>query len=318
MLADVGAETHDLDVGGVRTSVIEAGDGPPLVLLHGAIECGGIIWSPVVSDLAQRCRVIVPDVPGLGESDPLERLDLEAFSTWFEELLHAAHVQRPTLVAHSLLGTMAARYASREGSQLERVVISAAPGVGPYRMPWKLKYVAVRFAIRPTPRNAERFDRFALYDLDAIRARNRDWWDAFEMYNRIQARRHHVKKTMNRLIADQAKSIDRGDLARIDVPVTLLWGLHDRMVPLSVGQAAAVDHGWPLHVIDGAAHAPQIETPQEFVATLAALGGEHPARDTRRGSAPELERSSPTTPIRHPDDASSRDVHRPRGDPARD
>src|SRR5262245_57898238 len=275
MLAGVVAHTYDLDVGGVRTSVIEAGDGPPVVLLHGAIECGGIIWTPVVSGLAQRYRVIVPDAPGLGESDPVERLDLEAFSAWFDGLLEAADIRRPQVVAHSLFGTMAARYAARGSGELERLIISAAPGVGPYRMPWQLKHVAVRFAIRPTPRNAERFDRFALHDLDATRARNRDWWDAFDMYNRFQARRRHVKKTMNRLIADQAKSIDQADLARIDVPVTLRWGLHDRMCPLSVGQAAADDLGWPLHVIDRAAHAPQIETPEEFVATLTTLLCEH-------------------------------------------
>ena len=43
------------------------------------------------------------------------------------------------------------------------------------------------------------------------------------------------------------------------------------MVPLSIGEAAASRHGWPLHVIDGAAHAPHIEQPDAFVDTLAAI-----------------------------------------------
>jgi pimeloyl-ACP methyl ester carboxylesterase len=60
------------------------------------------------------------------------------------------------------------------------------------------------------------------------------------------------------------------ELRRIDVPTTLLWGRHDRMVPLRVAEQAATRHGWPLHVIDHTAHAPHIERPESFVEALAA------------------------------------------------
>ena len=56
------------------------------------------------------------------------------------------------------------------------------------------------------------------------------------------------------------------------MPTSLLWGKHDRMVPLAVGQHAAEHYGWPLHVIDDAAHAPHIEQPERFVATLQTIG----------------------------------------------
>ena len=71
---------------------------------------------------------------------------------------------------------------------IERLVVYAAPGVGPYRMPLRLRYVAIRFAIRPSARNAERFDRFALLDLDATRERDPEWYDAFVAYTRSRAR----------------------------------------------------------------------------------------------------------------------------------
>jgi pimeloyl-ACP methyl ester carboxylesterase len=173
---------------------------------------------------------------------------------------------------------MAARYAATSPHRLGRLVIYAAPGVGPYRMPRKLRYVAIRFAIRPTPRNAERFDRFALLDLDVTRRRDPAWFSAFDTYNRAQAGRRHVKRTMNRLVADQTAPIGFAELSRIDVPVSLLWGRHDRMVPLAIGEAAANAHGWPLYVIDDAAHAPHIETPGTFVATLTTLLGDQPSR----------------------------------------
>ena len=139
-------------------------------------------------------------------------------------------------------------------------------------MPLHLRYVAVRFAIRPTLRNAERFDRFALLDVDATRQRDAGWYDAFVDYTRARARIPHVKQTMRNLIATQTKPIADRELDRITVPTTLLWGRHDRMVPLSVGEAAAARHGWPLRVIDHAAHAPHIEQPEAFVEALTEIG----------------------------------------------
>lgn len=52
--------------------------------------------------------------------------------------------------------------------------------------------------------------------------------------------------------------------------VLVMWGRHDRMVPLRIAEAAAMRHGWPLHVADRAAHAPHIEQPDAFVETLLA------------------------------------------------
>lgn len=271
MLAGVGAATRTLDVGGVATALIELGDGPPLLLLHGGIECGGAIWAPVLPQLGRRYRVVVPDVPGLGESAPVARLDLETFADWLTGVIDRTDLGRPTVVAHSMIGSITARFAARGGDHIGRLVIFAAPAVGPYRMPLRLRYVAIRFALRATPRNAERFDRFALFNFDATRQRDPDWYEAFDAYTRARAVQRHVKKTMGRLVVTQMKPMSDDELARINIPTALLWGRHDRMVPLAIGEHAAARHGWPLHVIDDAAHAPHIEQPDAFVETLTAI-----------------------------------------------
>ena len=271
MLSGVPLTSRVLDLGGTATALLEGGAGPPLVLLHGGIECGGAMWAPVLAGLAEHFRLVVPDVPGLGESAPVRRLDVDTFAAWFTALLKETSVEHPMLVAHSLVGSLAARLATMNSSSLSRFVVYAAPAVGPYRMPLRLKYVAIRCAVRPTLRHAERFDRFALLDLDATRARDPGWFDAFVAYNQAQARERHVKKTMRRLVADQTRRIPDEQLARIDVPTTLLWGRHDRMAPLSVAEAAATRHGWPLQVIEGAAHAPHVEQPAAFVDSLVTL-----------------------------------------------
>jgi 2-hydroxymuconate-semialdehyde hydrolase len=271
MLAGLPATERTLDVAGVATRVWEVGDGPAILLLHGGIECGGVMWAPAARHLAQRHRVVVPDIPGLGESAPTPRLDVDTFATWLAALSRSMRLERPVIVAHSLVGSLTASVAARPSFPAAQLVVYAAPGIGPYRMPPRLRYLAVRLAIRPTAANAERFDRFALHDYDATRHRDPQWLDAFASYTVARARVPHVKRTMRQLVRSQTRRINDADLARVSVPAALLWGRHDRMVPIAVAHHAATRHGWPLHVVDDTGHAPHIERPEAFCAELAAI-----------------------------------------------
>lgn len=268
LLSGLPVQEHRLDVNGTSTSVLEGGHGPPLVLLHGGIECGGTYWAPVISLLADHHRLVVPDLPGLGGSDPVAGLDALAFEDWMVALLRLTCEEPPTLVAHSLSGTLAARFAGRRGDQLRRLVIYGAPGVGPYRMPFGLRVVAIRFALRPTAANAERFDRWAFVDLDRTRRQDPDWFDAFSAYTRARAVVPHVKRTMRQLVGSCTKQVSDVELERIGVPTTLLWGERDRFVPLGLAQQASARLGWPLHVIEDSGHAPHIEQPAAFLRAL--------------------------------------------------
>ena len=255
-------------IGGAATSILEGGDGPPLVLLHGGIECGGAVWAPVVAQLAASHCLVIPDVPGLGESEPLARLDPPTFARWLAELIDLSTPERPVLVAHSLLGSLAARFAADHGDRLERLVIYGTPGIGPYRMPLGLRVVAIRFAIRPSELNAERFERWAFFDLDEARSRATEWFRAFSDYTRARAGAPHVKRTMRQLIGSATKRIDDSELRRIPIATALLWGRHDRFVPLGLAEATSARLGWPLRVIDDAGHVPHIERPEAFLAAL--------------------------------------------------
>lgn len=255
-------------IAGATTSILEGGEGPPLILLHGGIECGGAVWAPVVTRLADSHHLIVPDVPGLGESEPLAHIDPAAFAQWLVELMSLTTPERPTLVAHSLLGSLAARFAAEHGDHLERLLIYGAPGIGPYRMPLELRMAAIRFAVRPSEGNAERFERLAFYDLDVARSRASGWFRAFTDYTRARARVPHVKRTMRELIGSATKQIDDAELRRIPIATELLWGRQDRFVPLSLGEATSARLGWPLHVIGRAGHVPHIERPDAFLAAL--------------------------------------------------
>ena len=80
LLKGLALEEQRLEINGIATTVLEGGQGPLMVLLHGGIECGEAYWGPVISRLAESHRLVVPDAPGLGESEPVIRLDAAAFS----------------------------------------------------------------------------------------------------------------------------------------------------------------------------------------------------------------------------------------------
>jgi pimeloyl-ACP methyl ester carboxylesterase len=167
-------------------------------------------------------------------------------------------------VAHSLFGTLAARFAAAHGDSLARLIVYAAPGVGRYRMPLGLRIVAIRVAVRPNERNEERFERFALLDREPTRRRDPAWFDSFSAYALSRARVKHIKRTMSRLIKAGTKRVPDAELQRIGIPAALLWGRHDRMTPLPLAEAASTRLGWPLHIVDDAAHVPHIEQPDGF------------------------------------------------------
>ncbi|MEO8423788.1 MAG: alpha/beta hydrolase [Actinomycetota bacterium] len=268
LLAGIPVTERRLDLAGVSTAVLEAGEGPPMVLLHGGIETGGVYWGPVISRLAESHRLVVPDVPGLGVSEPVARLDDVIFAEWFATLLQVTCGEKPTLLAHSLHGSLAARFATQHGDLLRGLVLYGAPGVGHYRLPLGLLVTAVRFDLRPSERNNARFADWAFLDPVLTRRRDPEWYDAFMAYGRSRGAIPHVKRTMRQLIKAGSKQISDAELHGIDFPVALLWGRRDRMVPLRLAELASSTFGWPLHVVEDAGHVPHIEQPEAFLRAL--------------------------------------------------
>ena len=127
---------------------------------------------------------------------------------------------------------------------------------------------AILFDLRPSQRNMDRFARWAFLDPALTRRQDPEWLGAFDAYNLARGAVPHVKHTMRHLIRTCTKRVPDTELQRIEIPVTLIWGRHDRMVPLRVGEVASSTHGWRLHVIDEAGHVPHIEQPDAFVAAL--------------------------------------------------
>ena len=273
LLAGIPLTERRLQLMGASTTWLEGGDGPPMVLLHGGIETGGVYWAPVISRLAESYRLVVPDVPGLGESEPVAQLDAAVFAEWLAALLRVACEEKPTLIAHSLDGSLAAHFATQHGDLLRGLVLYGAPGIGHYRMPLGLLVTAIRFELKPSERNNARFADWAFLDPAQTRRQDPQWYDAFMAYGLSRGRVPHVKRTMRQLIKAGTKKIADAELQRVAIPTALIWGRHDRMAPLRIAELASARLGWPLHVVEDTGHVPHIEQPEAFLGALEAAIG---------------------------------------------
>jgi pimeloyl-ACP methyl ester carboxylesterase len=270
LLEGLPLQQRQRELGGIATAVLEGGDGPPLVLLHGGIQTGGVIWWRVLPRLAKTHRVVVPDLPGLGESEPAGRLDTGTLAAWLEALIQATCQEPPILVAHSAPGALAARFALEHGAGLRRLVLVDAAGLAPFRPSPGVLVALGRSVLRPSIGSFEGLMGRVMHDLDRVRQQEGERWQALASYAVSRATRPSTKRAMRQVARGGTKAIPRDQLRGIAVPTALLWGSRDRLLPLPIAQTASATLGWPLHVIDDAGHLPHVEQPNAFLDALAA------------------------------------------------
>jgi 2-hydroxymuconate-semialdehyde hydrolase len=149
-------------------------------------------------------------------------------------------------------------------------------------MPPGLVLAAIRFDVRPTQRNQERFERWAFLDSERTKQQHPEWFEAFDAYCVSLGRVAHVKRAMRQLVKAGTRQIPEDELRRIEIPTSLLWGRRDRMIGLQVAESASATLGWPLHVIEDAGHVPHLERPGAFLEALGAvLGAPQPSSQRR-------------------------------------
>jgi pimeloyl-ACP methyl ester carboxylesterase len=286
-----------LTVAGAETVVLEGGEGPPLVLLHG-VGGNGAHWARVFPELVTTHRVIAPDLPGQGASEPLGPDEL---MTWLDELIERTCAVPPALIGNATGGAIAARFAAARPGRLDHLVLVDTLGLRPFEPAPAFGAALHAFIAEPTEDTHDDLWRYCARDLDRMRDAMGHWWHPFAAYNLDRARTPSVMAAVG---AEMERfglpAIPDVELERIAVPTSLIWGRQDLATPLEVAAAAAARHGWPLHVIQDCADAPPIEQPEAFVAALRRALAAPPAgflrpRDDGFGAATSLWNGSVAT-----------------------
>lgn len=129
------------------------GQGPPLVLLHGA-SGSWTHWIRNIPALSERHRVLVPDLPGFGDSDaPPEPHTVDVLATAVADGLDALAPSALDLAGFSFGGIVAGHVAARLGARVRSLVLFGAGGLGLPRAPTRPLFV-VRAGM--TPEEVER------------------------------------------------------------------------------------------------------------------------------------------------------------------
>jgi len=231
-------ERHvDLDIGRIR--VREAGDGPPVVLVHGALV-NGHLWDDVIPLLADRHRVIAPDLPLGSHADPVRigaSLDLPALAGAVADLVAALRLDDVTLVGNDTGGAICQLVVTRRPAGIGRLVLTSCDAfdncpprffrflVWASYLPGNAWLIAQSMRSPRIARLPVAFGRLTHRGLD------RERLDLmFEPARRSRA----VRRDLGRLL----RSIDAADtlaaaeaLGDVTIPVLIAWSADDRIFP---------------------------------------------------------------------------------------
>ena len=258
-----------LELAGIPTSVLEGGEGSPIVLLHGPGEYGAK-WLRVIPELVKTHRVIAPDLPGHGASGAGEDVaSHERVLDWLGALIDRTCGEPPVLVGQIIGGAIAARFACERGGRLSALVLCDALGLAPFQPTPEFGQALAEFIGEPSGATHDRLWSRCAFDLDRLRTGLGERWDWIKAYNLDCARLPELRAVQQALMQQFGLPAIAPDmLAGIAVPTALIWGRHDLATPLAVAEQASRRLGWPLDVIENAADDPPMEQPQAFVATL--------------------------------------------------
>jgi FAD/FMN-containing dehydrogenase/pimeloyl-ACP methyl ester carboxylesterase len=273
---DLPVTERRVEAAGVLTAVLEGGDGPTVVLLHGPAG-NATHWQRTIPDLVRTYRVVAPDLPGHGASVGEDGVDAVE---WLRELVARTCTEPPVVVGYALGGAIAARFALAH--PVSALILVDALGLTDFDPAPDFGRALNAFLAEPSDDTHDALWRHCAFDLDALRAQMR--WESFRAANVEGARN---LSGLGSLMAYAAPV----DLTGLAAPTTLIWGRHDQATSLDVAEAVSLRYGWPLHVIDDCADDPPLEQPAALVSVLraalatndlAGFGGEIVGRDHPR------------------------------------
>lgn len=266
-----GLSKHTIEVNGAEVVYLEGGTGDAVVLLHG-IYAEKDHWNEMAGSLTNDHRVLVPDLPGFGES---EMPNGGSYS--YDEQVERLHnfvatlgLRRYHLVGNSMGGAIVGAMAARWPEEiLSLSFVGGAPRV-PGAAPSDMERIIASGAMAPMVVNskAEYFARFDIlfHSMPFIPGPILNIWAARDAADPIKNWRIW-DEVGNEHAADFPNSI-----AKITAPTFILWGEKDRVFDVTGAKALGRQiSGSEVYVLPNCGHLPMLECPDEAAKQLGAF-----------------------------------------------
>ena len=257
----------------------DEGQGPVLLLIHGM--AGSLEnWREVIEPLARNHTVIAPDLPGHGGSGGGRGdYSLGAHAASLRDLLVTLGHDRVTVVGHSLGGGIAMQFAYQFPETIERLVLVSSGGLGPEVNP-VLRAAALPGAdlfIAATASAGRSVGSTLGRGLSAIGLRpTADVAEVARGYASLADpdRRAAFLATLRGVVDVGGQVVNAADRLYLaaDIPVLIMWGDHDPIIPVHHAEHAHdAMPGSRLVIFEDVGHLPQLEAPLRFVGALDAF-----------------------------------------------
>jgi pimeloyl-ACP methyl ester carboxylesterase len=268
---------RQIDLHGHPVTYHQVGRGPAVLLIHG-ITSSSRTWRTVMPALAEHHTVIAPDLLGHGRSaKPRGDYSLGGYASGLRDLLVALEVPSATVVGHSLGGGVAMQFAYQFPERVQRLALVDSGGLGS-EVSLVLRAATLPGAEYVLPLLASGPLRGAGAALGSVLGRVgvrasadvRGMAEGFESLGDAAARRAFVH-TARSVIDPAGQRVDATDRLYLaeHVPSLIVWGDHDRMIPVQHGRDVhALMPGSRLEIFPGAGHFPFNDDPERFVAVL--------------------------------------------------
>jgi pimeloyl-ACP methyl ester carboxylesterase len=280
---NVAVEEQNVEIDGVPIRYLIAGEGPPMVLLHGAGD-NALDWKWVMPDLAATHRVYAPDLPGSPDSG---RHTVDYSPAFYERFVaafvDALEIGPATFVGNSLGGLIAIRLTLSEPARVTALVLADSAGLGRAVNPAftsvnipGLSEGAIPFWRTPVGAYQRAWGRTALLFAHPPGSVPREWLAEQCRLARSPGYLEAHLTVLRSLVSPLGQRevlVDR--LASLKIPTLVVWGKRDRVFPESQARDAVahLPEG-SLAVIPDCGHMPHVECPDSFLAALEGfLGG---------------------------------------------
>lgn len=272
---------HVTTVAGTPIAWTEQGAGENLVLIHG-IGDSRRTWRIIAPLLARHYRVLMPDLPGHGDSG---RPDAPYTLTWFAQMLSdwmkAIRVRHAHVVGHSFGGGVAQWLVLDHRARVDRLALIAAGGLG------REVGIGLRLASLPFPERLCTPSAMWLGTLLGVLLTRQSFGNPPMLEIRSHAHLNGIRgtgrafcRTVRGVVNVFGQSVQTRDGFTAIVtlpPIALFWGAGDQVIPVEHGRLALqLFQGATLKVFPGCGHYPHLQEPRKVAtALLAFLGNRH-------------------------------------------